>query len=66
MAWQLFLANSHRVKAAGLGALVGYELGMAVERMVAAGTPREVAEELLTACERAAVDARNEKDEADD
>lgn len=65
MAWQLFLANSHRVKVAGLGALVGFELGTAVDRMVAAGTPREIAEELLTACERAAVEARNEKDDAD-
>lgn len=65
MAWAGFCDGAHRLKIAGLGGVIGVETDMAQRRMVAAGVDAEIAEDLLTACERGLMAAANERDETD-
>lgn len=61
-AWQLFLDNAWRV-IAGMSGVTGFDLGIAQRRLVDAGAPVEVAEDLLAACASAALKAMHEKEE---
>ena len=68
MAWGSFCDVSHRLKIAGLGmggVVVGVELEAARQRLERGGVDIDVADALLTACERGLVVATNEKDEDD-
>lgn len=59
------MANAWRLKVAGLGGVVGFELDAARRTLIAGGTDPDIADALLTACEAAAVRAYNEKDDPD-
>ncbi len=65
MAWSMFLDNAWRVRVAGMGYVAGIETERAVNRIEGAGVDREIAEDLLAACEVGFVAAVNEKDGAD-
>jgi hypothetical protein len=53
------------VKVAGLGGIIGVDTTVALRRMLRADIQRDIAEDLLAACERGFVAAMNEKDEED-
>lgn len=65
MAWSLFLDNAWRVRVAGMSYVAGIEMGRAEARLEASGVDREIAEDLLSACEIGFVTAANEKDGED-
>ena len=62
MAWSMFLDNAWRVRVAGMGYVAGVETERAATRIAGAGVDREIAEDLLAACEVGFVTAVNEKD----
>lgn len=65
MAWSLFLDDAWRVRVLGMGFVAGVDTSRAEVRLEAAGVDREVAEDLLSACELGFFTAANEKDDAD-
>lgn len=63
MAWHLFLDNAWRVRVGGLAYVAGIDDSRALARLIDAGIDREIAEDLLGACEAGFVKAANEREE---
>lgn len=63
MAWGVFKDTFWRVRTAGLGGVIGVDLDRAIARLERAGIETDLAEDLLTACERGFVAAMSEKDD---
>ncbi len=63
--WTVFKDEAWRVRVAGMGIVIGVELDTARRRCAAAGIDQSIADDLLSACEKGAVAAWNEKDETD-
>lgn len=62
MVWGVFQGQAWKLKTAGMGAVVGVDLDVAIRKCVRDGMDEEIAEDLLGACEQGLVAALNRKD----
>ena len=65
LAWQAFTDDAWRINVQGMGLITGVDTTRAADRLQRFGMDRDVAADLLAACEVGLVRAYNEKDEPD-